>query len=175
MVNRITVGMPVYNGTEHVAAALQSLQEQTFRDFEVIISVDGNDQATAEVCRTFLSDERFRMVVQPQRLDWFGNLNWLLQQPLSDFFCYRQHDDTTAPEFFEVLLKTADGRSDAAAIYSDCQWMGGRNDIDVAPSIEGSTLCRMRQHVEQLRPVAVRGLNSSRSSGAGRLSTIGRI
>ena len=158
MSRRITVGMPVYNGTEHVAAALKSLQEQTFPDFEVIISVDGNDQATADACRSFLTDSRFRMVVHRERLDWFGNFNWLLQQPLSEFFCYRQHDDTTAPEFFEVLLRTADARRDAAAVYSDCQWIGGRNDIEIAPSIEGHTLNRLRQHIEQKQPVAVRGL-----------------
>ena len=86
MSRRITVGMPVYNGTEHVAGALKSLQEQTFQDFEVIISVDGNDQATADVCRSFLADSRFRMVVHRERLDWFGNFNWLLQQPLKRVF-----------------------------------------------------------------------------------------
>jgi glycosyltransferase involved in cell wall biosynthesis len=158
MLRRITVGIPVYNGTQYVAAALKCLQEQTFRDFEVIISVDGNDQATADACRPFLIDERFRMIIHPERLDWFGNFNWLLQQPLSEFFCYRQHDDTTAPEFFEVLLRAADARPDAAAVYTDCQWMGGRTDIEIAPSIEGDTLDRVRQHIEQKHPVAVRGL-----------------
>ena len=155
---RITVGIPVYNGTEHVAAALQCLQEQTFRDFEAIISVDGNDQATADACRPFLADKRFRMVVQPERLDWFGNFNWLLQPPLAEFFCYRQHDDTTTPDFFEVLLEAADARPDAAAVYADCQWMGGRTTLESAPSIEGPTLDRLRQYIEQKEPVAVRGL-----------------
>jgi GT2 family glycosyltransferase len=150
--------MPVHDGTQHVAGALKSLQEQTFRDFEAIISVDGNDQATADACRPFLADERFRMVVHPQRLDWFGNFNWLLQQRLGEFFCYRQHDDTTAPEFFDVLLRAADARPDAAAVYADCQWMGGRSQIETAPSIEGNTLDRLRQHIEQKRAVAVRGL-----------------
>lgn len=158
MSKRITVGIPVYNGSEHVGAALQCLQQQTFRDFEAIISVDGNDQTTADACRPFLGDERFRMVVQPERLDWFGNINWLLQQPLGEFFCYRQHDDTTAPEFFEVLVGTADAKPDAAAVYTDCQWMGGRSDVEIAPSIEGDTLYRLRQHIVQKYPVAVRGL-----------------
>ena len=44
------------------------------------------------------------MVVHRERLNWFGNFNWLLRQPLCEFFCYRQHDDTTAPQVFEVLL-----------------------------------------------------------------------
>lgn len=141
-----------------MAHALRSLQAQTFADFEVIISVDGADEESAEACRPYLSDSRFRMVVHPQRLDWFGNFNWLLQQPMGDFFCYRQHDDTTAPDFFERLLEVAHARPDAAIVYADCQWQGGRGDIEIAPSIEGDKLDRLRQFIEQKEPVAVRGL-----------------
>lgn len=145
----ITVGMPVYNGTKYIEGALKCLQQQTFRDFEVIISVDGNDLATAEKCRPFLDDNRFRMIVHQERLDWFGNLNWLLKQPLGEFFCYRQHDDTTTADFFERLVRTAWEKPDAAAVYADCKWMGGRTGMDIAASIEGDTLHRLRQHIEQ--------------------------
>ena len=155
---RITVGVPVYKGAEYIAKALDCLQRQTFRDFEVIISVDGPDEETAAACRPFLTDPRFRMIVQPERLDWFGNFNWLLQQDLREFFCYRQHDDTTAPEFSEVLLQAADSEPSAAAVYCDCQWTGGRNDIEVSPSIEGEPLARMLQYVERITPTPVRGL-----------------
>ena len=148
----------MYQGTEYIAKTLTSLQQQTFGDFNAIISVDGNDRPTADVCRPFLTDPRFSMVVHKERLDWFGNFNWLLKQDLGEFFCYRQHDDTTAPEFFEVLLRAADERPDAAAVYSDCQWIGGRSDLEIAPSIEGAPLDRVLQFVERKDPVAVRGL-----------------
>jgi hypothetical protein len=49
-------------------------------------------------------------------------------------------------------------RPDAAIVYADCQWHGGRDDLESAPSIEGDVLSRMRQHIEQKQPVAVRGL-----------------
>jgi glycosyl transferase family 2 len=158
LTKRITVGLPVYRAAPHMTRALTCLQEQTFADFDAIISVDGNDQETADACRPFLSDPRFRMIVHPKRLDWFGNLNWLLQQDMNEFFCYRQHDDTTSPEFFEKLLKVADATLNVAAVYCDCQWTGGRNDLEVAPSIEGDPLGRLLQYLEQLQPVAVRGL-----------------
>jgi glycosyltransferase involved in cell wall biosynthesis len=153
LTKRITVGMPLYRGRDQVADGLRALQAQTFTDFEVIISVDGADEDSAQACRPFLTDDRFRVVVHPQRLDWFGNFNWLLQQPIGDFFCYRQHDDTTAPEFFEKLIAVAEARPDAAAVYADCQWHGGRSDLEIAPSIEGDTLARLRQFIEQKEPV----------------------
>jgi len=155
---RITVGLPVYKGADLIVKTLDCLQRQTFGDFEAIISVDGNDVETAVACQPFLTDPRFRMVVHPQRLDWSGNFNWLLQQDLREFFCYRQHDDTTAPEFFEVLLKAADRAPNAAAVYCDCQYIGECNHIEISPSIEGEPLDRMLQYIERLPATPVRGL-----------------
>jgi glycosyltransferase involved in cell wall biosynthesis len=158
MNRHITVGVPVYRGADHIGEALASLQNQTHKDFEVLISVDGNDQVTADACRPFLDDSRFRLVVQNQRLDWNGNINWLLQQPISDYFCYRQHDDATTPDFFEKLLGLAEKRPDAAIVYADCQWVGGRADIEIAPELDGGVYARMRRFIEEKQPAPVRGL-----------------
>lgn len=158
---RITVGLPVYKGAGLIEKALECLQKQTFGNFEAIVSVDNGDEATAEACRPFLNDRRFRMVVQSKRLDWVGNFNWLLQQDLKEFFCYRQHDDTTAPEFFESLLEAADKDSRAADIYSDCQYFGLNNRVEIAHSIEGEIPERMFQFIERLpraQGPSVRGL-----------------
>jgi glycosyltransferase involved in cell wall biosynthesis len=155
---RITVGVPVYKGAAQIADALSCLQQQSFRDFEVIISVDGADEESATACRPFLADSRFRMIVQPKRLDWFGNMNWILQQGSREFFCYRQHDDTTSPDFFRRLIDTADSQPNAAAVYADCQWTGTRTDIEIAHTIQGAPLLRLAQYVEQLPAAPVRGL-----------------
>src|SRR6185312_11213736 len=147
---RITVGLPVYKGAGLIGKALECLQKQTFSNFEAIISVDNGDEETADACQPYLSDRRFRMVVQPKRLDWVGNFNWLLQQDLNEFFCYRQHDDTTAPEFFEALLEAADRDVRAADIYSDCQYVGMNNRLEIANSIEGEMPDRLFQFIERL-------------------------
>ncbi len=153
---RITVGLPAYKGADLIGKCLDSLQRQTFSNFEAIVSVDGADEETAAACRPFLADRRFRMVVHPERLDWVGNFNWLLQQDLQEFFCYRQHDDTTAPEFFEALLQAADKAPNAAAVYADCQYNDG--NIEVFPSIEGEPWHRVFQYVQAVSAVPVRGL-----------------
>ena len=46
-----------------------------------------------------------------------------------------------------VLLQAADMEPNAAAVYCDCQYSGGRYDIESAPSIEGESLHRMVQHM----------------------------
>ena len=65
-------------------------------------------------------------------------------------FCYRQHDDTTAPEFFEALLQAADNEPNAAAIYCDCQYSGRSNRVEIAHSIRGEPLDRIFEFIERL-------------------------
>ena len=154
----ITVGMPLYKGQDFVGEALRSLQAQTYRDFDVIISVDGGDEASAEACRPFLADSRFRMVIHQERLDWVGNFNWLLQQPMGDFFCYRQHDDLTTPDFFTKLIEAANRRPDAAIVYADCQFFGEETRLEATPSIEGDTPSRLKQFIQYYAPTACRGI-----------------
>jgi glycosyltransferase involved in cell wall biosynthesis len=157
---RITVGVPVYKGSDRIGKALDCLQSQTYGNFEAIISVDGNDEETAAACRPYLADRRFRMVVQPERLDWVGNFNWLLRQDLRELYCYRQHDDTTSPDFFELLLKTADAEPRASAIYCDCRHepVGGRASIETFPSIEGHPWERLLFFFETYSNIPLRGL-----------------
>jgi glycosyltransferase involved in cell wall biosynthesis len=155
------VGLPVYKGVDLIANALECLQQQTFENFEAIISIDGSDEESAAACRPFLADRRFRMTVHSNRLDWVGNFNWLLQQEMREFFCYRQHDDTTAPEFFRTLLQVADKEPSAAAIYADCRYRYSDSDgewIEVFPSIEGEPLERVFQYVQRVSAAPVRGL-----------------
>ena len=49
----LTVAMPVYNGQNFIAAALQSILDQSFRDFKIVIFDNGSTDATAGICRSF--------------------------------------------------------------------------------------------------------------------------
>ena len=47
----LTVGMPVYNAERFIAKALDSFLEQTFKDFELLISDNASTDRTEETCR----------------------------------------------------------------------------------------------------------------------------
>jgi len=134
---RIDVGVPVYRGAEHIAATLQSLLDQTYKNFSVLISVDGGDPDSTRICRPFLSDPRFRLVAQEKRLGWAGNINWLVSQSEGAFFCYYQQDDLTAPTYFEVLIGEAARNPGAAIIFSDLQFFGDDHQGATGRSVTG--------------------------------------
>src|SRR5919112_2696990 len=49
----VSVIVPVYNGERYLAAALQSIFEQDYRPFEVIVVDDGSVDDTAKIARSF--------------------------------------------------------------------------------------------------------------------------
>jgi len=134
---QITVGVPVYRGARFLEETLQSIQVQTTRDIRVVISVDGADPESEAVCQPFLSDERFSIVIQPDRLGWVGNINWLMHQVDTPFWCYYQQDDLTDPRYFEVLLEAAGRAPEAAVVYCDIVAFGTQSRKSSKPSITG--------------------------------------
>ena len=57
----LTIGLPVYNGEDHVGVALDDIAAQTFGDFELIISDNASTDRTSEICREYAArDSRIR-------------------------------------------------------------------------------------------------------------------
>ena len=108
----VSIGVPIYRGERFLAETLHCIEAQTYRDFCVLMSLDGPDPACEAICRPFLDDSRFRLVVQPRRLGWVGHFNWLLSQAEGDFWYYHQQDDLTDP-----VIRRGAGGSRAA------QWL----------------------------------------------------
>jgi glycosyltransferase involved in cell wall biosynthesis len=154
----IFIAMPLYQGSEHVAQALDSIRRQTFDDFKVLISVDGNDQASGQACRPFLSDRRFEIVIQPERLGWAGNMNFLASRFQGDFFCYWQHDDHCAPSYLETLYRHASIHPEASAIYCDMQVYGAEDRLIRRGSVTGFALERVLSQIDEPNVPAIRCL-----------------
>ena len=63
---RISVVMPIYNVEDFIAQAVQSVLDQSFKDFELICVDDGGQDASMDIVRSF-ADPRIRIVTQTNR------------------------------------------------------------------------------------------------------------
>jgi hypothetical protein len=141
--------VPVYKGQDFVQETLRSIQRPEHAAFRVCISIDGDDQVSAEACVPFLRDPRFEMFVQQRQLGWAGNLNWLMDRCDCDFFCFWQQDDLAATSYLSRLLSHAAREPDTACVFSDVQWFGTRIDRVETPSLTGFALERVLQQIER--------------------------
>jgi GT2 family glycosyltransferase len=155
---RIFIGMPAYNGKAFIAATLASIRAQRCVDFRVVVSIDGNDRETAGHCQPFLSDSRFEIQMQQQRLGWEGNFNWLLSRSECEFFCYWQQDDLTTEDYLEALLLASHNCPAAACYYSDIEWFGETKGAYIEESVTGLPVSRALSIFEKMNGIPNRGL-----------------
>jgi glycosyltransferase involved in cell wall biosynthesis len=98
--------MPVRNGGDQIKVALESLLNQTFADFQIVVSDNCSTDNTVATCEEFAGrDSRIRIVRQSDNLGIYGNFRFTLGQANSPYFMWACHDDRWAPEFIEKNLR----------------------------------------------------------------------
>ena len=91
-VPQITVAMPVYNGEGYVHLAVQSVLDQTYSDFELLIVDNCSTDGTLEVVKAF-SDPRIRLHINSSNLGMVGNWNRSVESATGEYIKFLSHDD----------------------------------------------------------------------------------
>jgi glycosyltransferase involved in cell wall biosynthesis len=155
----VTVGVPVYRGQNTLPALIECLANQSYRNLELLISIDADDQKTADVCEPLIRrDSRLRMQVQPVRLGWAGNTDWTIRNRRGDFYIYQQHDDWISRTYVEDLVDAARHWPQASICFSTLQYVGARSWQVPVPSVVGNQVDRIGTYLRRLDWVPFRGL-----------------
>jgi glycosyltransferase involved in cell wall biosynthesis len=101
---RITVLLPVYNGEAYVREAIQSVLDQTFTDFVLLVIDDGSTDRTLEVLNSF-TDARLRIIPFPAHQGLVCALNTGLSEARSEFIARMDADDICMPQRFERQVR----------------------------------------------------------------------
>lgn len=115
---RVTIGLPVYNGENYLRAAIESLQAQTYPDFELLISDNASTDATPDICAEVArADDRIRILRQPENIGAAPNFNAIVPLARGELFRWHAHDDLCMPEHLECCVRTLDQERDVVLAY----------------------------------------------------------
>lgn len=91
----ISILIPAFNNAELLARSVRSTLNQTFTDFEVIISDDSSPTDVFSHLRNSgeLDDPRVKIFRQTENLGVLGNQIFLLGKSRGTYSCFLQHDD----------------------------------------------------------------------------------
>jgi glycosyltransferase involved in cell wall biosynthesis len=116
---RVSIGLPVYNGEEYLAAAIESLLAQTFTDFELIISDNASTDGTSKICQAYAAqDARIRYYREPYNRGIAWNFTRTFELARGEFFKWHAHDDTCAPTMLQRCVEVLDEDSQAVLSYA---------------------------------------------------------
>lgn len=106
---RVSVGIPVYNGENYLAEALDSLLAQTFTDFEIIVSDNASTDSTEEIVQTYMArTPKIRYYRNETNLGAAKNYNVLVTYAQGEYFKWMAHDDLIAPTYLEKCVAVLD-------------------------------------------------------------------
>ena len=109
MKKKVVIGLPVYNGDNYLAAAIDSILAQSYGDFDLLISDNASTDGTEEICRAYVKrDPRIRYIRQVQNAGAAANHNLIVPMTDSLYFKWASHDDLLAPDFLAACVDVLD-------------------------------------------------------------------
>lgn len=101
----VSVVMPVYNGERYLAAAVESILDQSHREFEFIIVDDGSTDRTPAILDEYAHlDSRIRVHHQPNS-GVVAALNTGISLSSADWIARMDADDIALPQRLETQLR----------------------------------------------------------------------
>jgi glycosyltransferase involved in cell wall biosynthesis len=144
----LSVGLPVYNGADFVAEAIESILSQSFTDFELLIQDNASTDATEDICRSYAAiDARVHYVRNPQNVGAAPNYNLVFERARGRYFKWAAHDDVCMPDFFERCVEALERESAAVLCCGQTQLI---NDDGSSVSYDIEQRCYVTRHGERV-------------------------
>lgn len=101
----VSIIMPSYNTAEYICESIQSVQAQTYPNWELIIVDDCSTDETDEVVRSFLADARIRYLKNEKNSGAAISRNYALREAKGRWIAFLDSDDLWLPEKLEKQIQ----------------------------------------------------------------------
>lgn len=106
---KVNILLSTYNGEQYLKEQVKSIQDQTYRDWQLLIRDDGSTDGTVEIIQELVAqDERIRFINQGaiENLGVIKSFHALLKYEKADLYCFSDQDDVWLPE--KITLQVAE-------------------------------------------------------------------
>lgn len=104
----ISVIVPVYNAEKVLSRCVDSILEQSFRDFELILIDDCSKDSSYELCKKFAEqDKRIQIVHNSTNQGVSRTRNNGIEMSTGEYIAFIDSDDFVSEHYLSELLKTA--------------------------------------------------------------------
>ena len=114
---RVSIGIPSYNHEKYISQTIDSILNQTFQDFEIIITDDGSSDNTVDVIKSF-SDNRIKLFVFEKNQGACKALNNCIINSKGEYFANISSDDVWEPDKLEKQVKFLDENPLIPAVFT---------------------------------------------------------
>ena len=117
---RVSIGVPVYNGADYIAEAIESHLNQDFTDFEIVVSDNCSDDATPDIVKDFVArDPRVSYTRNTENIGGPANFNRLFRLTSGEFFRWGAADDRIEPGYLSKVVALLDEDPDVVIGHAE--------------------------------------------------------
>jgi glycosyltransferase involved in cell wall biosynthesis len=112
----VSIVMPVYNGERYIKEAIESILDQTFEDFELIIVNDGSNDKTLQIIKQYAAkDERIK-VISRQNKGVSASRNEAIGRAKGKYIAMQDADDISYKERLRKQVQNLEANSDVGLL-----------------------------------------------------------
>lgn len=149
----MSVGIPVFNGEKFIRCAIESILNQTFQDFELIICDNASTDGTQAICLSYAQrDPRIKYFRNSENIGAARNFTRAFHLSTGKYFKWVAHDDAIASTFLEKCIDRLEEDSSTVLCFSEVLVINEENDVVdlVDPELRGSDSDRPYQRFKTL-------------------------
>ena len=114
---RVSVLIPAYNVEKYIAESIESILNQTYSDFELIIINDGSTDNTAKIIQQYASqDKRIKFINHKKNRGVSAIRNELLDTAIGEYAAFHDSDDISLPTRLAVQVEFLDKHPDISVV-----------------------------------------------------------
>jgi glycosyltransferase involved in cell wall biosynthesis len=118
----VSVAIPAYNSERYIAQSIESLLNQTYGDFELLVSDNASTDGTEAICRRYAAqDARVRYVRRTENIGGPGNFRYVFSLCTGKYHKWSTADDHWHPEFLREAVAVLDAQPDVVLCFPKTQ------------------------------------------------------
>lgn len=121
---KVSVILPAYNGEKYIAAAIDSVLNQTYKNYEIIVVNDGSKDSTADILSGY--GGKIKVISQPN-----GGIakarNVAIGNSKGEYLAFLDQDDLWLPDKLERQMELLEKDKEIGLVYTDVYIMGDNN------------------------------------------------
>ena len=130
----VSVIVPAWNLASYLHETLQSVQAQSYQNYEVLMVDDGSTDVTFGIMQAWAKrDSRFITIRQPSNQGVVAARNAALAVAVGEYVAMLDGDDIWAPNALSIRIGAADSFPEASVISTDFAWF----DDSISPDATG--------------------------------------
>lgn len=129
MINNISILLPAYNGEKYLSQAIESVLQQTFKNFKVYLINDGSTDNTLKIMKKFAQQDHRVIIITHDNIGMGASLNKALELVDTEWIARMDADDIMEPIRLERQIDFIKQHPEIAVASSFVSYIDANNKV----------------------------------------------